>query len=408
MKAFTDLHVAFKTSTGEARPALDVATDLADAFAKLPEGAARTTAAMGIFGRAGASLIPVLSGGSAELRKLFTEAEDLGGILSNEFVKNADDAGDAIDRFKFATRGAKMAMAADFLPVITRFVTWASKMAARFHKLVDSTNLVQYATVALGVVAALSFGKVAMAVLRLTGVLTKGATGARALGQAFGFVGTRLVPLLLIAAAVEDIYGWITGADSATGRFLKSILGAEEADTLLKNVQATVIDLYVAFTSAGGAIKDLWDKLFPGVGFGRVFAGVLEGIVRGITLVLTGLGGVAKVVTSLISGDFAGAGKAIADAATTAGKALGVQDIAKGFMEAQDVQAHVASIQRGFDAGPTPGSAGFMGPAQVAQTNTVAITIQGNATPEAVQQVKGAVVDALGTHTKQAAAALGK
>jgi hypothetical protein len=91
-RALRELGVTAGTST------LDAMKKLADEFAKMPDGAEKTAKAVQYFGKAGADLIPLLNEGSEGLAAMFTEAEKLGLVLSNEALAGANMFGDELDR----------------------------------------------------------------------------------------------------------------------------------------------------------------------------------------------------------------------------------------------------------------------------------------------------------------------
>jgi hypothetical protein len=70
---------------------------LADAFKQLEKDENYTRAALALFGKAGTDIIPVLSKGSEEIKKMSAEFVRLGAILSDKDIAKLDDYGDAID-----------------------------------------------------------------------------------------------------------------------------------------------------------------------------------------------------------------------------------------------------------------------------------------------------------------------
>ena len=68
---------------------------LADVFASMPADADRTALAMQLFGKAGAEMIPLLAGGSAELRRMVDEGTRLNGVTT-ESARRADEFNDQL------------------------------------------------------------------------------------------------------------------------------------------------------------------------------------------------------------------------------------------------------------------------------------------------------------------------
>src|SRR4051812_36420417 len=80
--AFFRLGVTVKGSDGHLKPVNALLGELADKFAKMPDGAEKADAAVQIFSRSGAELIPLLNGGSDGLARMGIEAKRAGVVMS--------------------------------------------------------------------------------------------------------------------------------------------------------------------------------------------------------------------------------------------------------------------------------------------------------------------------------------
>lgn len=120
LKIFQALGIRVTDAAGKLRSADKVLLDLADVFAKVPNGAAKTAIAVALLGKAGANLIPFLNQGSDNLRKLGDEAARLGLIFSDQAIKASDEFGDTLDRLLGAIKGVKNAIGQVFIPELTR------------------------------------------------------------------------------------------------------------------------------------------------------------------------------------------------------------------------------------------------------------------------------------------------
>jgi YD repeat-containing protein len=81
---------------------------VAAAFARAEDGAAKTAAAMELFGRSGTELIPLLNSGADGLDTLTREAERLGLVMETETAKAAEQFNDNLTRLKGAATGLAM------------------------------------------------------------------------------------------------------------------------------------------------------------------------------------------------------------------------------------------------------------------------------------------------------------
>lgn len=133
VKLFADLGVNVTDASGRARSADAVFKDLADSFQKLPEGVARTSRAVDLFGKTGASLVPTLSQGSAGLRDMASELAALGGVIDGRTAKAAAEFNDNLDRLKTVASAAGIAIANELLP-------WLNDMAEQFLTGIKNAN----------------------------------------------------------------------------------------------------------------------------------------------------------------------------------------------------------------------------------------------------------------------------
>jgi hypothetical protein len=222
--------------------------------------------------------------------------------MSDEFVDAADEAGDAIDRFRFAFTNLKVRVVGAILPTLTKVTTWLAHAVAYFGRLVDKTNAIKAALLVLG------GGGVLLAVAKLAKIFGIADTGA------FGFLKTllKMGPIALLAAALflafEDIYTLMTGGDSLIGRFLGGSGSAQLVATLQK-----------AFNEIGETLKGMLPVLADlGLVLLKAFVDALPAIVtvlsvmtKGFAAALDLFSGFVKAVGKAADGDWSGVGKEI-------------------------------------------------------------------------------------------------
>ncbi len=92
---------------------------LADRIAQLRDPADRARAAVELFGKAGADLLPLLLEGAEGIKRLRTEAERLGQSFSTQQIKALDDAGDAVDRLNASWQAFTTTLTAKVAPSLT-------------------------------------------------------------------------------------------------------------------------------------------------------------------------------------------------------------------------------------------------------------------------------------------------
>lgn len=120
LPAFQALGVAFKNNDGTLRASDEVFLDVAERFKTLEDGAGKTALAMAIFGRSGASLIPMLNYGRESLQDFGNELEAFGGVVSGDMAKSAAQFNDNMTRISEALKAVGIGIANDMLPSLTR------------------------------------------------------------------------------------------------------------------------------------------------------------------------------------------------------------------------------------------------------------------------------------------------
>lgn len=92
---------------------------ITQAIASLPTAAERSAAAVALFGRAGAQLLPMFEEGASGIAEAQAEAERFGLTLTNAQANDIDSMGDAFDRAKAAISGVIQQVVAYLSPAVT-------------------------------------------------------------------------------------------------------------------------------------------------------------------------------------------------------------------------------------------------------------------------------------------------
>jgi lambda family phage tail tape measure protein len=110
-RKFSQLGVRIKDSDGQVVSADKALKQLADRFANMPDGAQKAAAAVAIFGKSGADLIPLLNSGSEAMEK-FTFA------VSEDFSARSELFNDTITELGFKTQGFQLQLTDALLPAL--------------------------------------------------------------------------------------------------------------------------------------------------------------------------------------------------------------------------------------------------------------------------------------------------
>lgn len=120
--AFDVMGVSATDVHGKLKPMDDLLMELADKFSVLPDGPAKSAAAMDIFGKSGANLLPFLNLGREGIGKLTDEAKKFGLVMGTEAAMAADNFGDQMTALKMGMQGAFQQLALTLMPTLTSFV----------------------------------------------------------------------------------------------------------------------------------------------------------------------------------------------------------------------------------------------------------------------------------------------
>jgi hypothetical protein len=116
--AFAALGISVTDAHGKLKSSDEVLAEVADSFHNAGDGAGKTAAAMAIFGKAGADLIPMLNGGSEELDKFGKLADQLGLTLDGQTSQSAQEVKDRFETMGMALKGVGMTVMKDMLPTL--------------------------------------------------------------------------------------------------------------------------------------------------------------------------------------------------------------------------------------------------------------------------------------------------
>lgn len=116
---FSRIGVSVRDAGGEVRSTEDIIGDVAEKFAGMEDGAAKTALAVDLFGKSGTNLIPMLNAGRDGLEEAAAAADALGITLSEDTIAAAAAAGDSLDLMGQISVGLGNKIMAEVAPTIT-------------------------------------------------------------------------------------------------------------------------------------------------------------------------------------------------------------------------------------------------------------------------------------------------
>jgi hypothetical protein len=117
--AFAAMQLSTKNADGSLKSTRDMLGEVADKFASYQDGAEKTALAMQLFGKAGADMIPLLSGGAAGLAEFDAMAQQLGLTMDEATARSAEKFNDTLDLVSMGVSGVGTQIAAQLLPTLT-------------------------------------------------------------------------------------------------------------------------------------------------------------------------------------------------------------------------------------------------------------------------------------------------
>lgn len=116
-KSFEQLGLSMEDIAGLSRE--DLFSAAITAFQHMEDSAERAALANDLFGRSGQELAPLFNTTAEETKRLIQQVNDLGGVLSEDTVKNGAAFQDSLTSLKTAFSGAGNALMTELVPAIT-------------------------------------------------------------------------------------------------------------------------------------------------------------------------------------------------------------------------------------------------------------------------------------------------
>lgn len=118
MSAIENLGISFDDLNG--KTAAERFSTVADAIAEMKNPAVQAEAAVTLFGKSGASLLPLFRKGKGEIEKAAEEAKKFGLALTNVQAKNVEDMNDSFKKVSEVMKGIAGQVVANLAPAITK------------------------------------------------------------------------------------------------------------------------------------------------------------------------------------------------------------------------------------------------------------------------------------------------
>ena len=263
--ALKSIGISSTDASGKVRSMDAIMLDVADKFAKMPDGATKTALAMELFGKSGMNLIPMLNGGSEALKKY-------NATITTEGAQAADKFNDALNNISRAVAGPFNQAVTALLPLITQL---AQGLAGAIQAFASMPSAMQGIIVGVGVLVA-GFVALLPAIASVISIIATIGPSLAGIGTVLAVIFTGPVGwvALLIGAGValfafrDQIGGFLTwlfdtwlSTITAVGKFFYDLLVKPNIDAAMVMWQA-LQDGWTAFSGWVGGAFTAMGKLF--------------------------------------------------------------------------------------------------------------------------------------------------
>jgi hypothetical protein len=248
-ETFAKLGISLKDASGQTRDVGDILNDTADALAKLPDQQTRAAYAMKLFSREGQRLLPLLAQGSAGLREVAKEFDELGGGMSKDFVDHAKKADDTIQMVKFGLNSLRVRIVSGLLPAVQSMANKAKDWVKGLIDWADKTNVLKTLTIAFTSFLAIKMVTTLIRLAKIFGLLSKVTEIWKKGLLAFS------APLLIIGGlylAFDELYTLLNGGDTVLGDILEKFGGVEGKNKFVNDLK-----------DSWALLKTVWDSFTP-------------------------------------------------------------------------------------------------------------------------------------------------
>jgi hypothetical protein len=131
---FQRLGVSIKDVQGNLLPTEEILKRVADAFARLPDGAQKSALAIELLGRSGARLIPFLNNGRKGLEDLMKQAERTGVVFTQAQFRIAERFQDSLSALRASINATRAQLGLLFAPTLTRAAEYLAEVVNNNRK----------------------------------------------------------------------------------------------------------------------------------------------------------------------------------------------------------------------------------------------------------------------------------
>lgn len=299
---FKQFGVSVLDANGKVRSTEDILASLADGFAKVPDSAAKSAAALTLFGRAGARVIPILDDGGTELKRLGDRAEVVGRVFTVAQAQTGDAFSDALNELTSSIKGIRTQIGLLLAPAFTGAFTGLTKLItdnktailALGQSIVD--KVLPFIQDFINIISGNDAGVVNKSLLSIRDTILNIGTAAQIIGQVLQFLFDSLVNAIQpIVDLINSLFGTKFRADVAV---VVVILGVVTG--LFRTLRLVVLGVVEVIQGLGIIFGTATAAVTAIIGAVLLLQGALRTVVNNIVKSLGGaVGAIGTMFTDL-------------------------------------------------------------------------------------------------------------
>jgi hypothetical protein len=240
---------------------------MADRIAAIEDPSTRTATAMRIFGRSGATLLPLLNQGGEGIKALREEFKRLGGGLTSDAIDTLGDLEKNIKMMNASMLSFKASLVTLFVPA---FVKVQRMFSAFEHQVMDLNKKA-------GILQVVGIAGLVVGFYKLYKVMNSLSSGS-VLKDLLGLGKWMLLGTVIagIAILIQDIYTGLTGGKSKIFEWIDAWAGLGTVDSWIRNILAGLKEIERLGTF--GALKDAWQGMKDKLSGDGALQGTADGL----------------------------------------------------------------------------------------------------------------------------------
>lgn len=235
---------------------------IAEALSKIKDPTKQAAIALGLFGKSGTKLLPLIQEGGAGINKLMEEAKTLGRVLSEDDAKSAEELNDAFGRLTSMINGLKMQIGAALAPMLTNLLeTIKPIMQAILQWVSDNRDLARIIFIVVSAIAGVGASLIVLGPViggigsAFTGLATAISLVTTGIGAFITFLASPpgLALLGVFVALAGVLYTFPEILDYITQHFANFMANAFTVFNEIRSIALTAIGGILAALKAGNA-----------------------------------------------------------------------------------------------------------------------------------------------------------